>query len=120
MANKSMGKQSFLPEHPPVITAWASVASKKESEGPLAHSFDLIDKDSYFGQKTWEQAENRMQQTAIDILLKKSGKKKTDIHTVISGDLLNQCVSVPVSVYVIPACRFWVYTALVLLWQNPY
>ena len=92
MANKSMGKQSFLPEHPPVITAWASVASKKESEGPLAHSFDLIDKDSYFGQKTWEQAEKRMQQLALETLSKKAGCKLADFGLVFSGDLLNQCI----------------------------
>jgi stage V sporulation protein AD len=92
MANKSMGKQSFLPEHPPVITAWASVASKKESEGPLAHCFDLIDKDSYFGQKTWEQAEKRMQQLALETLSKKAGCKLADFGLVFSGDLLNQCI----------------------------
>ena len=92
MANKSMGKQSFLPEHPPVITAWASVASKKESEGPLVHCFDLIDKDSYFGQKTWEQAEKRMQQLALETLSKKAGCKLADFGLVFSGDLLNQCI----------------------------
>ena len=34
------GKQSFLLPQKPVITAWASVAGKKESEGPLAHKRD--------------------------------------------------------------------------------
>ncbi len=92
MVNKRMGKQSFVPETPPVITAWASVASKKESEGPLASSFDLIEKDSYFGQKTWEQAEKRMQQLALETLGKKAGCKLGDFGLVFSGDLLNQCI----------------------------
>ena len=43
--------------HLPVIQHWASVAGKKESEGPLAHTFDILSQDTYFGQKTWEQAE---------------------------------------------------------------
>ena len=30
------------PPTPPVITTWASVAGKKESEGPLKHYFDII------------------------------------------------------------------------------
>lgn len=92
MANKSIGKQSFLPEKPPVITAWASVAGKKESEGPLANSFDLVDTDTYFGQKTWEQGEKRMQQLALEILCKKAGMNQADLGLVFSGDLLNQCI----------------------------
>lgn len=92
MANKRVGKQSFLPTTPPVITTWASVASKKESEGPLSHYFDLIDKDSYFGQKTWEQAEKRMQQLALETLSKKAGCSLNDFGLVFSGDLLNQCI----------------------------
>ena len=55
------GKQSFSLEKPAVITGWASVAGKKESEGPLAKHFDISQKDSYFGQKTWEQGEKQMQ-----------------------------------------------------------
>ena len=36
MANQKRGRQSFILSDPPVITHWASVAGKKESEGPLA------------------------------------------------------------------------------------
>ncbi len=35
MANWKRGKQSFVLPQPPVITAWASVAGKREAEGPL-------------------------------------------------------------------------------------
>ena len=67
------GKQSFLLPSKPVITHWASVAGKKESQGPLAKHFDYTSQDTYFAQKTWEQAEKRMQQLALEILAKKSG-----------------------------------------------
>ena len=35
-------------------------AGKKEVEGPLSHTFDIKCRDTYFGQKTWEQAEKQM------------------------------------------------------------
>ncbi len=92
MANQTCGKQSFRLDSPPVITNWASVAGKKESEGPLANTFDVIEKDAYFGQKSWEQGEKKMQQIALNTLLKKSNMKESDIRLVFSGDLLNQCM----------------------------
>ena len=55
MAKFKRGRQSFLLPQPPVITAWASVAGKKESEGPLKYQFDITSQDTLFGQKTWEQ-----------------------------------------------------------------
>ena len=92
MAKNKRGKQSFSLPEMPVITAWASVAGKKESEGPLAHSFDITSQDTYFGQKTWAQAEKQMQKNALDILLKKAGLSKQQLGMVCSGDLLNQCI----------------------------
>lgn len=92
MANQPMGKQSFLFEKPPVITAWASVAGKKEKEGPLSAYFDHAHTDTYFGQKTWEQGEKKMQQLALETLAKKAGKQIYDLELVLSGDLLNQCI----------------------------
>lgn len=92
MENQRVGKQSFRLSSPPVITAWASVAGKKESEGPLSQYFDICSKDTYFGQKTWELGERRMQQMALDTLIKKAGLTKDDLGVVFSGDLLNQCI----------------------------
>lgn len=86
------GKQSFLLPTQPVIRTWASVAGKKESQGPLASYFDKIIQDTYFGQKTWEQAEKRLQQLALETLAKKAGIPQTDFSLVFSGDLLNQCI----------------------------
>lgn len=92
MARCKRGRQSFILEQPPVITAWASVAGKKESEGPLAHYFDITSRDTYFGQNTWEQAEKRMQQIALQRLSEKADRKTQDFGLVFSGDLLNQCI----------------------------
>lgn len=75
-----------------MITAWASVAGKKETEGPLGYTFDVKCRDPYFGQKTWEQAEKHMQQQALKKLAEKAGMAQTDFDLVFSGDLLNQCI----------------------------
>ena len=90
--NNKRGRQSFILPGNPVITHWASVAGKKESQGPLAKHFDFTSQDTYFAQKTWEQAEKRMQQLALEILAKKAGLNKNDFPLVCSGDLLNQCI----------------------------
>ena len=92
MAKQKRGKQSFIPDIPPIITHWASVAGKKEGAGPLAKTFDIVSKDTYFGQKTWEQGEKRLQQMALETLLKKAGLKSNQLDLVYSGDLLNQCI----------------------------
>ena len=92
MSANKRGRQSFILPQMPVITAWASVAGKKESEGPLAHCFDVTSQDTYFGQKTWEQAEKQMQKTALETLVKKAGISKQQLGAVFSGDLLNQCI----------------------------
>lgn len=92
MVNQRCGKQSFKLHSPPTIVNWASVVGKKESQGPLANTFDIKNSDSHFGQKTWEQAEKKMQQLAINKLSEKSGIPTTDFGVVFSGDLLNQCI----------------------------
>ena len=90
--NNQRGKQSFLFPNPPTITFWANVAGKKESEGPLRHEIDVLCQDTYFGQKTWEQGEKRMQQIALETLAQKAGMQMSDFSLVYSGDLLNQCI----------------------------
>ena len=92
MAQNKRGKQSFVFEHRPTIPFWASVAGKKEGEGPLRDLFDIVSKDTYFGEKTWEQGEKKLQQLAIQTLVSKAGLELSDIELVYSGDLLNQCI----------------------------
>ena len=92
MAENRRGNHSFVLPQMPVITHWASVAGKKESEGPLGKTFDITSKDPYFGQKTWELAEKQMQKLALDRLIEKAGLTRSQIGVVFSGDLLNQCI----------------------------
>ena len=92
MANHKRGKQSIQFAQKPIITAWASVAGKQEKLGPLGHGFDVVHDDPYFGEKTWEQGEKKMQQMALETLASKAGMEQSNFDLVFSGDLLNQCI----------------------------
>lgn len=92
MNQNKIGRQSFRLPEPAVISNWASVAGKKESEGPLSSYFDVTSNDTYFGQKTWEQGERKMQQIVLDTLAQKAQMDTKDFGVVLSGDLLNQCI----------------------------
>jgi stage V sporulation protein AD len=92
MALNKRGRQSVIFKKAPVITTWASIAGKKEGEGPLHDLFDLISEDTYFGEATWEQGEKKLQQLALQTLISKAGLALSQIDLVYSGDLLNQCI----------------------------
>ena len=65
-------------EEMPSIIGYASVAGKKESEGPLGKGFDKIIYDSYNGKNTYEQAESTLQFTAVETAMQKAGVKAED------------------------------------------
>ncbi len=90
---KRLGRGVFLMEHPVYISSYAAVAGKKEGEGPMGKCFDRIETDSHFGQKTWEQAESRMQQETIYLAMEKASLSPDDIDIILAGDLINQCTS---------------------------
>ena len=92
MAKNKLGSHTIRPETPVYIENWASVAGKKEAEGPLGHGFDIKSMDTKFGERTWEQAEKKMQQLALNKLLQKAHLEPRDLDLVFSGDLLNQCI----------------------------
>lgn len=75
------------------LKTWASVTGPYEQKGPLGKKFDKSYDDLYNGESSWEQAEVKLLQDSIDILLKKSKLKKDDIDVIVSGDLLNQISS---------------------------
>ena len=92
MARNKLGSHTFRPGQPVYIANWAAVAGKKEAEGPLGHGFDTKSMDPKFGERTWEQAEKKMQQLALYKLLDKARITAGDVDLVFSGDLLNQCI----------------------------
>ena len=91
--SRMIGKQSLLFKNPPCIIAGASVAGKKEGEGPLGALFDEVEQDPMFGKSTWEDAESELILRAAKRVLKKAGLEKTDIRYLVGGDLLGQLIA---------------------------
>lgn len=92
MAKYRKGKQTVFFETPPAIVSTGTVGGKKEAEGPLAATFDVTNKDTHFGQSSWEKAETQIQTLALDAALKKINLRNDDIDLIFAGDLLNQCI----------------------------
>lgn len=93
MEQKHFGKQSIRFLNHPSIVSSAAIVGKKEGQGPLKDSFDFISKDTKFGQKSWEKAESKLQELALDTARDKAGLQNKDIDILFAGDLLNQCIS---------------------------
>ena len=93
MGRLHRGKHSFVFDQHPSILASGSIAGKKEQEGPLAGYFDHSTTDTSFGQSSWEKAECKMQEMALDIVKKKTSMQDQDLDVIFGGDLLNQCIT---------------------------
>lgn len=75
------------------INGVATIAGPVEKKGPLHSFFDKSYDEFYFGTDTWEDAESKILEESVDILLNKIHKTRFDIDVLIAGDLLNQIVA---------------------------
>ena len=89
---KKLGKRTIIFENKPAIIGYGSIVGKKEHEGPLGEEFDKYIIDSFFGEKSFEKAESKLQKNAVELALQKANLKETDIDKIFAGDLLNQCI----------------------------
>lgn len=89
---EKIGQTVFL-KVPPSISAYASVVGRKEANGPLGELFDVKCMTALMGEKTYEKAEAKMQNTAVSLALKKAELESNQIDYIMGGDLLNQCIS---------------------------
>ena len=92
MPTQRMGAQTVALRDPPSVLSYACVGGKFEKQGPLGSCFDLLDEDSFFGEKTWEKAESAMQKKALNTALERGGLTAGQLNYVCAGDLLNQCI----------------------------
>lgn len=90
--SKRLGKQTVRMQNGVGIAGYASVAGKKEGEGPLRRYFDILMEDAEWGEKTWEKTESKMQKSAVAHAVEKAGINLSDINYIFAGDLLNQCI----------------------------
>ena len=88
-----IGEQTIKFEKDIYIISTSSVVGKKENQGPLAGSFDIVIEDIMFNQDSWEKAETSMLLTSLELAIKKANLKDSDIDYILSGDLINQSTS---------------------------
>lgn len=72
------------------VKAAATACGPIEAQGPLKGSFDVTHDDIYCHEKTYESAERRLVQDAVDCALKKAGMTKEQLELAVGGDLINQ------------------------------
>ncbi len=87
------GAASVAYEQPVYIQSTASIVGKKEGEGPLGNTFDMICEDPMFGADTWEAAESTLQKQAATLAIGKAGLKPEEIRMIFAGDLLAQTIA---------------------------
>lgn len=93
MTVQLQGRQTWLFNPPPRLIATGTVAGKKEGEGPLAADFDVIHKDPYIRQKSFEAAEQRLLEEACNLAIRHAGIGRDELNLHFSGDLQNQITS---------------------------
>lgn len=87
------GRQSWLFENKPVISAAATVVGPEEGNGPIANDFDVVHGDLKLGQDSWEKAERTMMEEAAQKAIEMGGITPEHVNFYAGGDLLNQIVS---------------------------
>ena len=109
--NKRVGRRTVATERPPVIISHANIGGGQEGKGPLAHTFDELSADSFFGEKTWEKAESTMQKRVLRRCLERAGMEPEDLDYILAGDLLNQCIGSAFSLRDFPVPFYGLYGA---------
>ncbi|MBP3040119.1 stage V sporulation protein AD [Bacillaceae bacterium Marseille-Q3522] len=84
------GKQSWVLVNRPVIAATGVAGGPFEANGRLAADFDVLHEDLWMGEDSYEKANRKLLDDAIEITLKKGNVRKEDIHFLLAGDLINQ------------------------------
>ncbi len=92
MAQKKIGKQTLQFSSVPAIASAASVVGPMEGQGPLGRHYDLVFEDALAGEKSWENAEQKMMQYSMEIALEKQSLLTSDLDFYLAGDLLNQII----------------------------
>ncbi|WP_226682734.1 stage V sporulation protein AD [Sutcliffiella horikoshii] len=84
------GKQSWIFANKPVITSSAAIGGPFEANGLLANDFDMLHKDLWLEQDSYEKAHRVLLEEACETALKKAGLTLSDVQFLLAGDLINQ------------------------------
>ena len=86
-------RKTIVFKNKPTILGGYSIVGPKEGKGNFAPYFNFIMNDDCFGQSSYEKAEKKMLEYAINGAIEDAGLKPEDIGLLLSGDLLNQIIS---------------------------
>lgn len=89
----------------------STISGPYEKDGPMGKYFDKSYNDLYFGEDSWELAEQKLVKDSVNTLLKKTLKNKSDIDLVIGGDLSNQITATTFGTSGVGNSYFGVYDA---------
>ncbi|OEH93586.1 stage V sporulation protein AD [Bacillus solimangrovi] len=90
---KLIGEQTWLFQEPIFVEGKGTAVGPKEARGPLGKLFDITYEKLDCGESSWEMAERRIMNDAINTALDKAGYADSDIDFMLAGDLLNQNVT---------------------------
>ncbi len=110
MSTKKTGQTIAFASRPSIL-ATASVVGPREGAGPLAGWFDVIKPDRLLGQRSWEMAESKMVEEAVDLALTKAGLSRAELDFMLAGDLLNQIIAAAFAARTIDRPFFGLYGA---------
>ena len=71
-----VGKQSWVFENQPVITATGVTGGPFEANGNLADDFDILHDDLWMGQDSYEKAQRTLMEEAIQTVMEKGNYKR--------------------------------------------
>lgn len=84
------GHQSWIFENRPAILSTGTIGGPFEAKGNIPEAFDTLHEDMWLNQDSWEKAQQKMLEEAIQTTLKKARIEKENIEFLIAGDLINQ------------------------------
>lgn len=85
-----LGEQTIAFDRPPTIIGHGNIVGPKEGEGLLNQYFDKILEDTLWGEESWEKAESKIMNGAINLAIDNAKVAKNNIRYIFAGDLLNQ------------------------------
>lgn len=92
MKDKRRGRHTVQFSSPPYIVSTYTIAGPLEGQGPLRDHFDAISKDGMYEQKSFEKAEAKMMEDAVNEVLRKTANLPEYIDYFVASDLLDQIV----------------------------
>ncbi|MGL5259167.1 MAG: stage V sporulation protein AD [Lachnospiraceae bacterium] len=87
------GKQSIIFPNNVYIAESAAIVGTKEGEGPLGKYFDKVLENDLFDCESWEEAESKLQEEVVKLVLQKNKIKIEEIRYIFGGDLLGQLMA---------------------------